>query len=913
MGKQIARSVGLALTAVLGGVAIERVDGNLGEAFTSPLLWLALACTLAGELAAQLQEFSTPGARARARQERWSKAVVTIVDDGVPVGLGFVVSPRRVLTSWDVLERVAKDRNPLSLWFTVTFPHLGEGDGVVQRQVRCGTQDPDSDVVALEVHEADRVPRSVLPFRFGRPAAGTAVSLFGYADTGAGQAGETWVSGHVRGTVDGRWLQIEGDHGGVTGPRPGFCGAPVVEVTSGRVVGMMVEAASREGRFEARALAASVFEGLNVPARRPQRIARVVVEAVLRWAGKVRDQLRTAPAQVVGWGRQHRPTVVVGGTVAASVVATLLVLGALGILRPPVATGPCIVLPVSISTEKDDLVKDLAQEFNATETVDGRCVDVQAAGLTSGGAMEALASAERWDQDIVAKTIESDEPPQPPAPAVWMPTSSMWSELLGSSRGIESENLGSVTASVMAIAVPSAPGNPPTMSWAELKRDAESEDFVLGRDVPLYSTSGLATTVAVYDAAVKALPGEHDGVTVDLVHDPEVVGWVRDVESSVASYGQEATQYLEDIYCGKTAPVDALVLQEQMIHSYNLDKPDGADADCGSGEREHEALTSLDALQPLEGTVVLDHPYLLMPGIGPAQRAVADAFFAYLTDDAQQEQFLDAGFRRPGDPLTRTDQLRGTTAAERSTSIAVPDATVLDAMRTQWDGVRKNAQVLLLLDTSLSMSGGPLDDVKAASHRALDLLDPSDEVAVWTFADGPVPVTDFQPVGDGASLHAVIDTLEPSGSGTALVNATIAAHEALEAKFPTSRDDEKVQAVVLLTDGVNKPPATQEQVDALITTIDEPEREVRIYTVPYGRETDECLLGEIAERTDARFYRASTDEKKVEDVLLAVFGNFGSPGGAADLPSREARSLTTPRYDCPSEPTAAASAPGAGG
>ncbi|MCF4122517.1 substrate-binding domain-containing protein [Antribacter sp. KLBMP9083] len=915
MGKQIARAVGLALTAVLGSVAVERVDGDLGEAFASPLLWLALACTLAGELVAQLQEYSSPGARARSRQERWSKAVVAFVDDGVPVGLGFVVSPRRVLTSWDVLERVARDKNPLSLWFTVTFPHLGEGDGVVQRQVRYRTQDAGNDVVALEVHEADRVPRSVLPFRFGRPAAGTDVSLFGYTDTGAGPAGETWVAGHVRGTVDGRWLQIDGDHGGVAGPRPGFCGGPVVEVTTGRVVGLMVEAASRDGRFEARALSSAVFEGLNIPARRPQRISRVVVEAVLRWAGKARDQVREAPAQVVGWGRRHRPTVVVGGTVAASVGATLLLLSALGILRPPVAPGPCVVVPVSISTEKDDLVKELAQQFNAEETVDGRCVDVQAAGLTSGGAMEALAGAERWDQEIVAKTIEIDETPQPPPPAVWMPTSTMWSDLLVSAKGLEGENLGSVTASVMAIAVPSAPGNAATMSWAALKKDAESEDFVLGRDVPLYSTSGLATTVAVYDAAVKALPGDSEGVTVDLVENPDVVGWVRDVESSVASYGQEATQYLENLYCGQTAPVDALVLQEQMIHSYNQGKPDGAEADCDAppADEEYEPVASLDALQPLEGTVVLDHPYLLMPWIDDDQRAVAEAFYAYLTDDAQQDRFLDVGFRRPSDPLTRTDQLRTTTAAEQSTRITVPDATVLEAMRAQWDGVRKKAQVLLLLDTSLSMAGGPLEDVRAASHRALDLLDPSDEVAIWTFADGPVPVADFQPVGDGVSLHAVIDGLQSSGSGTALVNATIAAHEALEAKFPTSSDDERVQAVVLLTDGVNNPPATQEQVDALIGTIDEPEREVRIYTVPYGNETDECLLGEIAARTDAKFYGASTDQENIEDVLLAVFGNFGSPGGAADLPSREAKTLTSPSYDCPAEPTAAATAPGAGG
>lgn len=915
MGKQIARAIGLALTAVLGSVAVERVDGDLGEAFASPLLWLALACTLAGELVAQLQEYSSPGARARSRQERWSKAIVTFVDDGVPVGLGFVVSPRRVLTSWDVLERVARDKNPLSIWFTVTFPHLGAGDGVVQRQVRYRTEDAGNDVVALEVHEADRVPRSVLPFRFGRPAAGTDISLFGYTDAAPGSTGETWVAGHVRGTVDGRWLQLDGDHSGASGPGPRFCGGPVVDAATGRVIGLLVEATAQDGRFEARALTSGVFEGLNVPARRPQRLARVVVEALLRWAGKARDRVREAPGRVADWVRVHRGTAVVAGTVVASVATTIAVLGVLGVLRPSVISGPCVVVPVSISTEKDDLVKQLVQEFNAERTVDGRCVDLQPSGLTSGGAMEALAGPGRWDQAIVAKTIQAEEPAQPPAPVVWLPTSTMWSDLLRSAKGLDGENLGSVTASVMAIAVPSAPGSPAMMSWADLKESAESEDFVLGRDGPHYSTSGLATTVAVYDAAVQALPGDHEGVTPELVQNPDVIGWVRAVESSVGSYGEEATQYLENLYCGQTAPVDALVIQEQMIHSYNQGRPDGAEADCDAPPAgvEHEPVESLDAVQPVEGTVVLDHPYLLMPWIDDDQRAVAEAFYEYLTDAERQQRFLDAGFRRPGDPLARTEQLEPTTRAERATRAVVTDAAVLDTMRAQWDGVRKKAQVLLLLDTSLSMAGGPLEDVKAASHRALDLLDPSDEVAIWTFADGPVPVADFQPVGDGAALHSVIDALQSSGHGTALVSSTIAAHEALEAKFPTSRDDEKVQAVVLLTDGVNNPPATQELVDELIATIDQPERDVRVYTVPYGSETDECLLREIAVRTDAKFYGASADQENIEDVLLAVFGNFGSPGGASELPSLEAKTVTSPRYDCPTEPTAAATAPGAGG
>src|SRR5213076_3387608 len=66
--------------------------------------------------------------------------------------------------------------------------------------------------------------------------------------------------------------------------------------------------------------------------------------------------------------------------------------------------------------------------------------------------------------------------------------------------------------------------------------------------------------------------------------------------------------------------------------------------------------------------------------------------------------------------------------------IRPPSPAVLELIQRSWNDVRKRARVLLVLDTSGSMSGTKLDLMKRASIDALDQFADDDEVGLWSFS-----------------------------------------------------------------------------------------------------------------------------------------------------------------------------------
>ena len=101
--------------------------------------------------------------------------------------------------------------------------------------------------------------------------------------------------------------------------------------------------------------------------------------------------------------------------------------------------------------------------------------------------------------------------------------------------------------------------------------------------------------------------------------------------------------------------------------------------------------------------------------------------------------------------------------------------------------------VMLVLDTSSSVSGPLLTDLKSAASAVVDLLDASDRAAVVSF-NGAV-ATECQWTSDKPTLHAALARVAPSGA-TAL-------HDALFAAL-TLRDQRPSRALVLVfSDGAD--------------------------------------------------------------------------------------------------------------
>ena len=82
----------------------------------------------------------------------------------------------------------------------------------------------------------------------------------------------------------------------------------------------------------------------------------------------------------------------------------------------PVPRGSCAPLEVSVSTEKDEILADMARRYNeANREVQGiGCAQVSVHGLTSGTAATDLRGG--WEK--AGNGL--------PAPQVWLPSTSLW-------------------------------------------------------------------------------------------------------------------------------------------------------------------------------------------------------------------------------------------------------------------------------------------------------------------------------------------------------------------------------------------------------------------------------------------------------------------------------------------------------
>ena len=325
---------------------------------------------------------------------------------------------------------------------------------------------------------------------------------------------------------------------------------------------------------------------------------------------------------------------------AVAVVAGLAVIAAAYLYVRP-TTGEdradCVRLEVSSSTEKSELVAQLADRYNAADRrFGGRCAQVTVHGLNSGEAMEALAGGWALTQPKVAE------------PQVWLPTSSLWTgqlRLLDKAAGRPAQTPGqypSIANSPLVIAMPKDRGEVVQqrgpLGWADvlgLSGDTgwaafgkpEWGRFIFGKDNPHLSTSGLAATIATYYAAVNRAS---DLTSEDLAQ-PAVTQFVRRIEANVSHYSDDSVDLLRNL-----AEADAAATGDAPATDMSADRPPG-----GAGLPLQPGLAQptgskprvpLVAVHPKEGTFNLDHPYVVLPSADPAQREGTEDFLTFFQD-----------------------------------------------------------------------------------------------------------------------------------------------------------------------------------------------------------------------------------------------------------------------------------------
>lgn len=579
--------------------------------------------------------------------------------------------------------------------------------------------------------------------------------------------------------------------------------------------------------------------------------------------------------------------------VLGCVAGVLLLVGAVIVFGGGTQSADCVEVQVWSSDEKAEHLREIADSYHESgRQVGGRCVSVEVTVAGSRSTAEALANPDvPWDPEK--------------KPDLWSPSSSLWVDQLRASLATRSGRVRSVeevpellASSPIVIAMPEPMARvlgwpKQTIRWQDLvslARDPRGWDakghpewgaFKLGKTNPLESTTGLLATISTATALAGGGP-QLDDAGLERARDGLGV-----LEHSAVHYGRYSETFVQNLYAADRDDqameyVSAIALEEKIVLDYNqgtiLDDPP-----------RHEAppKVKLAAIFPADGTMASDSPALLIDAdwVSTEKRRAAKDFRDFAL--TQRQVFLDAGFRTgEGKSGDRHTVENGTLADPDYTRVRTPPAAVVESVRLLWPQIRRRANIMLVVDVSGSMRA-PVESAGrsrlALAQEAAKLvpgqLAQEDKLALWEFSSefgtDTEPWRELVPLGPvsqvGATFTGEVERMQADG-GTALYATTRDAVESIRGNF----DEDRINAVILLSDGKNEYPQ-DDDLKGLLEDLEPTgsDHVVRVFTIAYAEGDDEMreVLADIAGTTRARAYDAENAEQ-IDEVVLDVLSNF---------------------------------------
>lgn len=369
------------------------------------------------------------------------------------------------------------------------------------------------------------------------------------------------------------------------------------------------------------------------------------------------------------------------------------------------------------------------------------------------------------------------------------------------------------------------------------------------------SASGLLATLAEFYAA----SGVTRGLTPEDLQKPETVARLQEMEGTVSYYGEGEWVVAQQVSQRGRDYLDAFVAQEQLVVWLN--------------QQGHDIV----AIYPVEGSLWEDHPLALVevPGLTNDQRLAFEAFAAFLESPEAQGLVLSNGYR-PADlsldikgadsPLTRSN---GVDPDQPRTTLQLPGAQVIDQVQNVWWLIKRKTNVYLVVDTSGSMEGQKLANVKEALAVFVNQVEGADEriglIEFWGTVDTLVPL---DRLGDNRSaLLRAIDGLE-AGGDTALLDGVAQAHKELY----QLNDSERINAIVVMTDGMeNASHISIMEMQARLTRSKEAGVPVVVFAIAYGDDADHYTLEQLAEPSGGQVREGTVETIRELYKILSTY------------------------------------------
>lgn len=514
----------------------------------------------------------------------------------------------------------------------------------------------------------------------------------------------------------------------------------------------------------------------------------------------------------------------------------------------PSTPQPGAELVIAYSPEKAQLFTTLVNDFNAQKL------------KSSNGARLSVSTVELDPDAMVQAALAGQVQAISPDSSVWLgQLDRAWIDAHGGETGLVGQTVRyAVSPVVIAMWRDTAqamgyPGK--SLGWSDLMAKAQSDPNFKWSHPSTASASGLLATLAEFYAGA----GKTRGLSSDDVLAQHTLDYVGAIERTVRYYGEGEWPTMQRLVQEGHGYLDALVCSEQLVI---WARGKGAD---------------LVAIYPLEGALWQDHPLALLeqPGLTDVQRLTFARFAEFVTSHDEQQKILLMGYRpadlsiplnQAGSPI-RADN--GVDPSQPMTSLQVPAPAVLQTVQQSWWLTKRRTNVILVVDTSGSMQGEKLANVKQALQTFIQQI-PTDEERVGLVAFSSNVYLDMQPETLKTSRDKLLTTIDglQSRGDTALLDAVDTAYNDLQAM----NDKERINAIVVMTDGLeNNSRTTLNRLTNKMRNGNNTGVPVIVFAIAYGGDADKGMLTTLAESTGGQMREGTLETIRELYKILSTY------------------------------------------
>ncbi|MFH9196696.1 substrate-binding domain-containing protein [Streptomyces anulatus] len=370
------------------------------------------------------------------------------------------------------------------------------------------------------------------------------------------------------------------------------------------------------------------------------------------------------------------------------------------------------------------------------------------------------------------------------------------------------------------------------VSWAQVHRAVAAGDLTYGMTDPSRSNSGFAALISV----ASGLSGAQAALTDADVREagPKLKEFFAGQRLTSGSSGWLASAY------ARRSTVDALINYESVLLSLNRD--------TGAG---------LTVIRPRDGVVTADYPLSALTGATPDARDAVRALAEHFRSPGVQREITARTLRRPVVAAARpADPL----SPEQRRELPFPGTrSVADGLLSSYEHrLRRPSRTVYVLDTSGSMKGGRLAQLKSALNGLTGDFREREQVTLLPFGSTVKQVRTHtvdpaDPKAGPAAIRADTAALTAEGD-TAIYSSLAAAYDHL------GPDTESAfTSIVLMTDGENTAGRSAAEFAAFYRALPAVRQVTPVFPIVFG-DSDRSELESIASLTGGRLFDGTKEE-----------------------------------------------------